>query len=613
MKLKHLHYTSKTHAYLTREEVFAIPYRSKVFIDTESYPNFWLFQMKYGDKVYITASSPDSVLDTELILWVMYNCTTIGFNSIAYDLPMIWEACKNPDPEALNRLSNIIIREEKKQPLVDKSIDHIDIIEVLPQPRASQKLYASRLHNKRMQSLPFNPHEHLTKDESIYLIDYGINDLDDLELLYNEIKPQIELRESMSAQYRQDLRSKSDAQIAEAVIVSEIAKEIGHKPRRPKFDSNLVLRYAAPDFLRQNTVLVRPAMELVESLEFTLNPDGSPATPDALKDFTVRIGNGLYRMGIGGLHSCESSCYHVADENVSIVDRDVASYYPAIILNNNLYPKQLTEKFLIVYKSIVDKRLKAKKEGDKVTADALKITINGSFGKFGSMYSSLYSPDLLLAVTITGQLSLLLFIEMLEYNSIEVVSANTDGIVMKVRKEQEGAYKETVSLWESITGFETEETKYKAIYSRDVNSYFAIKENGEVKGKGFFSTDKLKKNPKYDISKIAVTELMNNEVPITKTILDCKDITKFISTRNVKGSAHKDGWYLGKAVRWYYAKGVSGTIRYITSGNSVPETEGAKPCMELPDNFPTDIDYQRYIIEAEKILSDIGYKQLNLF
>jgi DNA polymerase elongation subunit (family B) len=318
-------------------------------------------------------------------------------------------------------------------------------------------------------------------------------------------------------------------------------------------------------------------------------------------------------MGIGGLHSSEKSCYHVATDKELLLDRDVASYYPRIILNGNLYPEQLTPVFLKVYNDIVERRLKAKHEGDKVTADALKITINGSFGKFGSPYSKLYSPELLLAVTITGQLSLLLFIEMLESYGIRVVSANTDGIVIKCPIDKYETYLWVTQEWERITSFETEETQYKAIYSRDVNSYFAIKTNGEVKGKGFFSTDKLKKNPKYDIAKTAVIELMKNETSIADTIRNCKDIRQFLSVRSVKGGAHKDGWFLGKAVRWYYANGVEGSIRYISSGNAVPESEGAKPLMELPDTFPEDVNYKRYVIEAERILDDIGWKQLCLF
>lgn len=65
--------------------------------------------------------------------------------------------------------------------------------------------------------------------------------------------------------------------------------------------------------------------------------------------------------------------------------------------------------------------------------------------------------------------------------------------------------------------------------------------------------------------------------------------------------------YLGKAIRWYYAKNVVGEIVYAKSGNKVSRSDGAKPMMDLPEEFPTDVDYDWYEKEANKILAEIGY------
>lgn len=88
-------------------------------------------------------------------------------------------------------------------------------------------------------------------------------------------------------------------------------------------------------------------------------------------------------MGIGGLHSCEKSQYVVADENTVLRDCDVSSYYPSIILQQKLSPKAMGKDFITIYQSIVTRRIEAKHRGDKVTADTLKICVNGSFGKLG--------------------------------------------------------------------------------------------------------------------------------------------------------------------------------------------------------------------------------------
>lgn len=115
--------------------------------------------------------------------------------------------------------------------------------------------------------------------------------------------------------------------------------------------------------------------------------------PESLSEAEIRINDGVYRLGIGGLHSSESSVAHLADDEYVLIDRDVTSYYPAIIIGQNLHPPQMGKAFQQVYKRIVARRIEAKRVGNKVEADSLKITINGSFGKFGSKWSGTVCPS----------------------------------------------------------------------------------------------------------------------------------------------------------------------------------------------------------------------------
>jgi len=65
--------------------------------------------------------------------------------------------------------------------------------------------------------------------------------------------------------------------------------------------------------------------------------------------------------------------------------------------------------------------------------------------------------------------------------------------------------------------------------------------------------------------------------------------------------------YLGKVARWYYSTQAPGPIVYASNGNTVSLSYGARPCMTLPDAFPTDIDYDWYIEKANAMLRDVGY------
>lgn len=261
-------------------------------------------------------------------------------------------------------------------------------------------------------------------------------------------------------------------------------------------------------------------------------------------------------------------------------------------------------------------------------AEGSKVSVNGTFGKTGSPYSILYAPEMTIQITVGGQLYLLMLIEALELRGIPVYSANTDGIVIYCPKDKRQVMLDTVKQWEQITKFETEETKYSAVYSRDVNAYMAIKPDGDIKGKNVFydpwrgksAKDKywrFQKNPTTQICVEAIENYIVKNIPLEKTINECRDLTKFISVKNVTGGAHKDREYLGKTIRWYYAKDVNGTIDYILSGNKVPDTDGALPCMDLPDEFPSNINYAWYLTKANSMLYDLNFlkrpKQMQFF
>jgi len=602
------------------ELVQACMNRERLIFDIEVYENYFLaaFTSIVSGKVIYFEMTPSRGLDVAKMLWVMQNFTTVGFNSINFDLPITALALAGKPNALLKHATNQIILEGArpsdvlKQYKVKKlQVDHIDLIEVAPL-RASLKIYGGRLHAPKMQDLPFHPETFLSEEQIAIVRWYCVNDLTNTAILHESLKEQISLRETLSAEYGVDLRSKSDAQIAESVIAQEIEKLNGCRVQRPTIEPGTRYRYRVPTFIKYESPLMNWALDIVRQADFIVSEDGNIGMPAELKELKLQIAGGIYRMGIGGLHSSEQCTAHKADDHTIIVDRDVTSYYPAIILNLGLYPHHLSTNFLRVYQQLVNKRLDAKRAGNKVVADSLKITINGSFGKLGSKWSVLYSPDLLIQVTVTGQLSLLMLIERLEIRGINVVSANTDGIVIKCPKVRHAEMEAIIKQWEQDTAFETEETTYTAVYSRDVNNYIAVKPDGKVKTKGAYASpekpsDQLHKNPTNQICVDAVIALLTKGAPLHHTIRSCTDIRKFVSVRTVKGGAVKDGTFLGKSIRWYYKAGEDGEIVYADSGNKVPRSEGARPLMDLPTVFPQDVDYDWYEREAERMLRDIAY------
>jgi hypothetical protein len=639
---------------LTVEELVTASADEELIFDVEVYPNYFLasFASLRTGKVICFEQSPWATVDTKLFTWVLENLCTVGFHSKTYDLTIAALAAAGHSCEVLKFASDeIIIGNERPYDILRRfktkalKTNHIDLIEVAPL-QGSLKIYNGRLHGRRMQDLPFSPGTTLTYEQAAIVKLYNVNDLTATAWLRIGLTPQIDLRYEMSNEYKVDLRSKSDAQIAEAVISEEMYRITGKRPKPPEIEVGTVFNYQLPKFIRYETDLMRWALQKVLCADFIVGDYGRIIMPPELAEMKIRIADNDFQMGIGGLHSTEKRRVTVSDHTCTIRDRDVTSYYPRVILNQFLYPAHLGPDFLRVYAGIVNRRITAKrhsqdakKDKDSVRealfknqAESLKIVINGSFGKFGNMYSVLYAPQLLIQTTITGQLSLLMMIERMELAGITVISANTDGVTMKVPKHLQGTYEAIVKQWEKETDFETEEVEYLALYSRDVNNYLAIKkpekegDKIEVKGKGALANPWanqkviepwLHKNPANQICIDAVVELLTRGVPIESTIKNCKDITKFITVRTVAGGGVKlhevdkvvvSTEYLGKAIRWYYSINERGNgIVYAKSGNLVAKSEGAMPCMTLPDSLPDDIDYEWYIAETESILTSIGY------
>lgn len=671
--------------------------------DIESYINYFLIAFKdtvtdkviYFEKIGGPNGDTDWNDDPRKLIWIMNSIKIIGFNSIGYDMPIAIMAMANKSVEQMKAATNMIIGEGfkpwqvlKKLKLKKLENDHIDIIEVAPLS-GSLKIYGGRAGTHKMQDLPIHPDVELTEDQITVTRYYCVNDLNTTHDVLNKVQKDILLREEMSKEYNIDLRSKSDAQIAEAVIAHELEKILGHRPTKPVIDPGTAYRYHTPQWMGFETPLMQSVIDVISKTLFVVSEKGSIGLPPQLANMKIRIGDGLYKMGIGGLHSTEKKTTHFSDDLYQLSDHDVTSYYPFIILNNNLYPQHLGSAFLQVFRTIVYRRLEAKSAASKYadmareetcpvkkkeyeqlakdnkrTADSLKIVINGTFGKLGSMWSIFYSPDLLIQTTLTGQLALLMLIEKFELNGIPVVSANTDGIVIKCPRSKFAVRDAILEAWQKQTNFELEGNMYKALCSKDVNNYFAVTEKGGVKGKGAYSDPGLRKNPTTTICSKAVAAFLEHGTPIESFISNSRDIQDFITVRNVTGGAvevtYEDkgelgkvktedmvqhvvntGWieegkpwrkgeqlkslseaykiarwepidhnYLGKAIRWYYAKvpeGFTRRIIYAKNNNKVPKSDGAKQLMELCDGLPQDLDMEWYVNEAYRILKDVGY------
>lgn len=607
--------------------------------DTESYPNYWSagFTNLRTGRHLLFEDSPEFGLsfDKAKLDWVLRNFVLIDFNGENYDRHTAAVAIKpGTNSSHMWMATERIITYEEPGWMVVKSMgarkiqmNHIDLFELTPL-HPSLKMMAGRLCSPLMMDLPFAPGTHLTWNQTRVLRWYMFNDNRNTELVYRAHEENIKLREEFGPKYKVDLRSKSDAQIAEAIFKAEVFRRTGHYAEKVPYQG--MFKFKMPDWVQFKTPELQALRQAVIDADFIVGDTGYVQEPPAFKDLKIALGSSLYTFGIGGLHSNEKSVAHcIFDRNgvqrYILRDHDVASYYPKLILNSGYYPPAIGPIFIPIFQEIYERRLKEKKIDKKgVWALGLKIVLNGTFGKTSDPYSIIYYPPLMVQTTLSGQLALLMMIEKAYLAGMEVTNANTDGVVIKCPVERDEELKELSREWERETGLEMEANDYVATFSRDVNSYIAVDSHYKAKRKGWYKengcngkpdNEQIKKNQGAEIVGDALEALFTKGIPVVRTITECRNINKFVTIKQAQGGGAfvEPGCnpvYLGKAVRFYKSSGSKGEIITVKKGHLVGGSEGCRPIMHYNGQFPSDVDFEFYCNMANEHLDLIGFNSL---
>jgi DNA polymerase elongation subunit (family B) len=320
-------------------------------------------------------------------------------------------------------------------------------------------------------------------------------------------------------------------------------------------------------------------IEKLSKLRFKVGDSGRLELPSDF-DSSVKIGNKKYTIGMGGLHSVDDCKTVYSNHDRIIKEIDVDSFYPSIMLNCGYLPGNFDRsEFYAALKKIASSRYVMKISGDEA-ASALKIVLNGIFGRLGYEHSDMQDVEALLHVTITGQIQLLMLIEALTAVGCEIITANTDGIVVSMNADVDARSVAIVNRWCKLTGHGVKTSKLKMIHVKSMNNYVAVDDSGEVKRKGAFATkgsalnSELTKNRSGDVISNSATDaiLSGRSVHIDTSKVDKNDFV-FCGIDD------------GYVKRWYFDK--SG-LKYISKLSEV-------------DTSSIDVDY--YVKKAEKLIS----------
>lgn len=581
----------------------------------------------------------------------------VGFNNDSYDYPIIHHILNHYNE--YSNLSGQIVAQNiysKSQEIIDqeysvisdknKFIQQIDLFRIWHYNNKARSCSLKDLEiAMRMNNVEEMPMHHTTwckKGDEILILDYNKNDVEatyqfllvtlgKTEFPLYKGKNKIELRQKLQAQFKIPCLNYPDVKIGEQLILSLYCnktginsyelKKLGGTPRH-----EIKLKDCIPHWANFKT----------KEFNSIKNKFQNTIISDIKGEFSASLifhGTKL-DYGTGGLHSCIKSGVYNADDYWTIIDEDIGSLYPSIAIQLGLYPEHLGNQFLEIYdKDIVSIRLaekiKPKKERNMVIMEGYKLAANGIYGKSGEETSPLYDPLYTMKTTVGGQMFLSLWTEKLveACPEIKFIQHNTDGITYLIPRKDVSKAKAVGEEMTKLTGLYIEDNVYTKFVVRDVNNYLAVYESGDVKYKGCFEIDKeFHKDPSMKIVPIALSNYFIKGIPIKETILNHTNIYDFClrlktNSKSTPIFRHFDenknivDDILPRTTR-YYISNFGGILLKDFGNNRISGINvGYYATLFNKYEYKEDynINYNFYIIEANKIKDAIIDKQLYLF
>lgn len=479
------------------------------------------------------------------------------------------------------------------------------------------------------------------------MIDYNINDIESTSELLNRCKKDIDLRIAIEDEYGVRVLSKDGVNIGMKILTQKYLEKTGLtwwdiEGLRSPMDY-IPLKDVILPFIKYDSPILQRVLDDMKSQIV------SPGRKGYENNF---IFNGLrYTVGVGGIHSKNDPEIIIPKEDEMLIDIDVASLYPSMLIEYKFYPKHLGPEFLEIYSQIKDERIEAKHNGDKVKNETLKLALNGLSGNLQNQHNFCYSPFAVMQIRINAQLLLLMLAEKLTQIGCRIVQANTDGLFILLKKSIYEQANKICREWEQLTRLTLEEERFEAMYQYAINDYIAVKEGYKetknpdlIKTKGMFITKVLLgKGLSAKIIPEAIIKYFVDGIPVEDTIKGCTDIRKFLMSektgkqwhveymnqeqqRTNRFYASTNGGYLWK---WKYTGHKEGEVveyyepyvgrrSYIAKEKSYQNmlTASGVTLLNKFDDKPIEerkINYRYYIYEAYKIIRDLKPLQLSLW
>ena len=619
-----------------------------VVYDIEIFPNVFHCTCKDTEenKLYFFEISDRKNQLTELVDFFFYKNTGdkmfCGYNNKHYDDVIInylidfyykMDALSYDKVcTSLYNLSNTIITAEEgdiskfKRWKYAKYFYSMDLLTMLfsSKLRVGLKEMQVTMHYKNVEEYSGDFSQFLPDSEIDNMIEYNINDVESTTELLSRLKDDVQLRLFIEKEYGIDALSMDSVKFGETLLLKKYCEQT-------KLSEQYVKTLRSPmDYIPLKDVIL-PFISYK-----------NPKLQDVLEDMKSQIvyskerkgyekkfvlSDVRYSVGVGGIHSLHTPRIFVPNDNEYIGHSDVASRYPSFIIKYKWIPRHLGKEFWQVYSQIYKERIEAKHSGQKLKNLALKLTLNSVTGKMQQETSWMYDPFSVFKIRINGQLILLMLVDRLLELNCKIVQVNTDGVMYIAQKTQREAVQEAVSEVERLTQLTFESDDYEAFYQYAINDYFGVEKGYSqshdpklIEKKGMFITDpRLGKGLAPAIIPKAVINYFLTKQPTFEYIKSSKDIKDFMMYQRVdKKFKVLHGDEPVQRINRFYASTNDYSLFKVDDTGKVANmlTKSGVTILNEMNDIPIEnrhINYQYYIGEANKIISEFVCQQLELF
>ena len=452
----------------------------------------------------------------------------IGYNIREYDSWIFKSILAGFNPYEMNE--HIITKGLKgyqfSNALREYSLISYDIVQL---NTSLKQLEAMQGHNVYESEVDFRLDRKLTPEEIEETIKYCRNDVQETMNLFLQLKSDFDSRLELINEFKLPLleMSKTNSQT--------IATILGAERRECKDEFNLNF----PPYLERIKKYKR-IVDWFKKFKSSKNFTDEEKKQLYSQKLDIDVAGVPHTFAWGGLHGAIPKYYGTG----YYLHIDVNSYYPSLMISHNYFSRAVPTEGGERFKWVYNENLRLKKYPElKKKRQVYKLICNSTYGCFKDKYNALYDPLMANNICVTGQLALLLLIEMLEPHC-KLIQSNTDGLIVKLQSLDDYELIDDICWeWEKLTGvklaFDPIITK---IYQKDVNNYLFINEDGEVEAKGAYVKKLSPLDYDLPIVNKAMREYMINGTPVEDTINNCDDLIEFQKIVKLSSKYAKVEW-----------------------------------------------------------------------